>query len=342
MTRFQEPVRSTTASGLAERIGASVLRHGERTIEDICSLEEPDEKAVGFVASAKALRSASGLPGTVITTEALSTELPDSCSVLLHPKPNVGFAAAGRYLYGAGERLEDATVHPSAHIDDSASLEDGVAVGANAIVGAGVQIGAGTRIDPGAVIGENCRIGRDCIIGSNAVLASALLGDRVRVRAGTVIGDPGFGYVPGPRGIDEVVQIGRVILQDDVHVGANACIDRGALGDTVIGEGTKIGNLQQIAHNTRIGRHCIVVGNGGIAGSVTIGDGATLAGGVFTIDHASIGSGATVAGCTLVRGAIPAGETWGGIPARPIADYLRDVAEANARARKRRKGSGGE
>ena len=335
--RFFEPARRATLAALAEVAGARVLRGGELEIGDICSLDDPSDDAIGFVGSAKALAGASGLPAAVITTETLADRVPDETAVLLSPAPNVAFAAVGRHLYGAGERRPGQGVHPRAVVADNAKLEGDVAIAANAVVDAGVEIGEGTRIGPGAHIGEGCKIGRDCEIGANVVIRAALIGNRVRVRAGSVIGDPGFGYVPGPRGIDDVVQIGRVILQDDVHVGANACIDRGALGDTVISEGTKIGNLQQIAHNTRIGRHCIVVGNGGIAGSVEIGDGATLAGGVFTIDHASIGAGATVAGCTLVRGSVPAGETWGGIPARPIADYLRDVAEANARARKRRK-----
>ena len=337
--RFFEPVRSATVAELADLVGGSVLRGGDVAVSDICSLDDPAEGAIGFVASAKALRAAERLPTAVITTDAIASDVPDGHAVLVAGKPNVAFAAVGRHLYGMGESHRDDAVSPAAHVDSTAKLEDGVSIGPGAVVEADVEIGTGSVIEPGAVIGKGCKIGRNCTIGANAVLRACLLGDRVRVRAGSVVGDPGFGYVPGPRGIEDVPQIGRVILQDDVHVGANACIDRGALGDTVIGEGTKIGNLQQIAHNTRIGRHCIVVGNGGIAGSVTIGDGATLAGGVFTIDHAEIGSGATVAGCTLVRGKIPPGETWGGIPARPIADYLRDVAETMARARKRKRAS---
>ena len=336
--RFFDPVRSATLAELASLVGGTVERGHEMVVRDICSLDESCPDAIGFVASAKVLRGIEEWPSCVVTTSAFAERVPETVGVLVADKPNVAFAAIGRHLYGAGEPHEPRGIHADAHVDPAAEIEDGVTIAPGAVIETGAKVGRGTSIGSNAHVGENCAVGRDCTIGPNVVLNACLVGNRVRIRAGTVVGDPGFGYVPGPRGIDDVVQIGRVIIQDDVHVGANACIDRGALGDTVIGEGTKIGNMQQIAHNTRIGRHCIIVGNGGIAGSVTIGDGATVAGGVFTIDHAEIGAGATVAGCTMVRGAIPAGETWGGIPARPIADYLRDVAEVNARARKRRAG----
>ena len=334
--RFFEPVRSATVVEIAALVGGEIVRGADFAVRDICPLDAPRPDAIGFAAKPAALDGREAFPGAILVTAVAVDRVPEQIATIAVDMPNVAFAAVGRHLYGVGERAADLSVHPTAVVNASARLEDGVGVGPGAVVGAEVEIGSGTSIGAGTVIGDRCRIGRDCEIGPRVVLNACLLGNRVRVRAGTVIGDPGFGYVPGPRGIDDVVQIGRVILQDDVHVGANACIDRGALGDTVIGEGTKIGNLQQIAHNVRIGRHCIVVGNGGIAGSAVVGDGATLAGGVFTIDHAEVGPGATVAGASLVKGAIPPNETWGGIPARPIQDYLRDVAEANARARKRK------
>ena len=334
--RFFEPVRTATVEEIATLVDGSLVRGGERRVRTICSLEAPADEAIGFAAKPGALKDRTELPGALLVTAPAVDLVPEDVAVVVHDRPNVAFAAVGRHLYGAGEARSGLAVHPGASVDPSARLEGNVGVGPGAVIDAGVEIGSGTTIGPGAVIGPGCRIGRNCVIGPHVTLTASLVGDRVRIRAGSVVGDPGFGYVPGPRGIDEVVQVGRVILQDDVHVGANACIDRGALGDTVIGEGTKIGNMQQIAHNVRIGRHCIIVGNGGIAGSAVIGDGATLAGGVFTIDHATVEAGATVAGCTLVKGTVPAGETWGGIPARPIQDYLREVAEANARARKRK------
>ena len=332
--RFHEPSRATTLDDLASLTGGSVVRGGDTTIRDICALEAPVEGALAFLAR----RRKDEVPvrlAAVIVAAGHEGRVPDSVAVMVHDAPNIAFAAVGRHLYERAPASDG--VHERAIVDPSAVLEDGVTIGAGAVVEAGARIGRGTLVAPGAVIGRSCHVGRDCRIGPNAVLSSCLLGDRVEVQAGAAIGEPGFGYVPGPRGIDRVVQVGRVIVQDDVHIGANCCIDRGSLGDTVIGEGTVIGNLQQIAHNVRIGRHCIVVGNGGIAGSSTLGDGVTLAGGVFTSDHVAIGDGATLGGIALVRSDVPAGATWGGVPARPIAGYLRDMAEANARAHGRRK-----
>ena len=140
------------------------------------------------------------------------------------------------------------------------------------MIGPRAEIGAATVIGPGAVIGPDVRIGRDCAIGANASITHALIGDRVIIHAGARIGQDGFGYLPGPGGHRKVPQLGRVIVQDDVEIGANTTIDRGASRDTVIGEGTKIDNLVQIAHNVTIGRHCLLAGQVGISGSVTVGD----------------------------------------------------------------------
>src|SRR5262249_23744937 len=155
----------------------------------------------------------------------------------------------------------DTPVHPTAE------LENGVHVGFGVVIGAGARIGRGTVVGPNSVIGPGVAIGRDCVIGSNVVMGFALIGDRVRLLSGAVIGEAGFGVAGSSEGALDVPQLGRVILQDGVSVGANSCVDRGAYDDTVVGENTKIDNLVQIAHNVLIGRNCVFAAHSGISGS---------------------------------------------------------------------------
>jgi UDP-3-O-[3-hydroxymyristoyl] glucosamine N-acyltransferase len=230
-----------------------------------------------------------------------------------------------RFTSGSG-------ISGSATIDPSARLEEGVVVEANAVIAAGAEIGTGSVIAAGAAIGPGTRIGRDCHIGHAATVQHALLGNNVVVHPGARIGQDGFGYAPGPRGLLKIPQIGRVIIQDHVEIGANTTIDRGALDDTVIGEGTKIDNLVQIGHNVRIGRHCVLVAQVGVAGSATIGDGVMIGGAAGVNGHVTIGDGAQLAALSGVATDVPAGARWGGQPARPMRGFLRDAAEANARA----------
>jgi UDP-3-O-[3-hydroxymyristoyl] glucosamine N-acyltransferase len=208
------------------------------------------------------------------------------------------------------------------------------------VIGDGAQIGAGTVIGSGAVIGPGVAIGRDGEIGPRAVIGFALIGDRVRIYAGAVIGEAGFGATPGPTGLIDIPQLGRVIIQDGVTIGAGTCIDRGAFDDTVIGENTKIDNLVQIAHNVRVGRNCVMAAHTGISGSVTIGDGAQFGGKAGVADHLDIGQGARVAAGAGVMKDIPPGETWGGVPARPVRTWMRETAWLSKMAQRRGEGAG--
>jgi UDP-3-O-[3-hydroxymyristoyl] glucosamine N-acyltransferase len=199
-----------------------------------------------------------------------------------------------------------------------------------------------------AVIGPGVRIGRNCSIGAGASLMHSLIGDRVIIHPGSRIGQDGFGYLPDRGGPIKIPQTRRVIIQDDVEIGANTTIDRGGTRDTVIGEGTKIDNLVQIGHNCSIGRYCFIVSQTGISGSVDVGDYVMLGGQVGIADHLSIGAGAKLGARSGVISDVPAGVQWGGFPARPFREWLkaeavvgRLVREGGAKGQRGLKGEGG-
>jgi UDP-3-O-[3-hydroxymyristoyl] glucosamine N-acyltransferase len=209
-------------------------------------------------------------------------------------------------------------MHPSARLENGVTIDPGAAIGPQA------EIGAGTVIGSGAAIGPRVRIGRQWAIGSNSSISHSLIGDRVIVHPGCAIGQDGFGYVMGASG-RKVLQVGRVIIQDDVEIGAGTTIDRGANRDTMIGDGSKIDNLVQIGHNVSIGRHCFIVSQCGISGSVVIEDHVILAERVGLPDNVTIGEGAIVGARSGVMSDIPAGEKWLGYPAMPGREFLRGM-----------------
>jgi UDP-3-O-[3-hydroxymyristoyl] glucosamine N-acyltransferase len=214
-------------------------------------------------------------------------------------------------------------VAPGAFIHPEARLEPGVLIDPGVVVGARAEIGAGTRVAAHAVIGPDVRIGRDCSIGPHVSVMHALIGDRVILHPGVRIGQDGFGFAMSSKGHTKVPQIGRVIVQNDVEIGANTTIDRGATRDTVVGEGAQIDNLVQIAHNVTIGRHCVIVAQVGISGSSTVEDFAALGGQAGIAGHLRVGAGAQVAAKSGVMADVPPGGRWGGYPAVPIRTFFR-------------------
>ena len=251
-------------------------------------------------------------------------KVPTGCTAIVAKDPYRAFALISRRFYPEAD--VDGIIDDRAAIDPFARLEAGVSIAAGCWIGLGVEIGAGTRIGPNTVIGARCRIGRDCRIGPNVSVSHALIGDRVGLFAGVTIGEAGFGYAMGAGGHVPVPQLGRVIIQDDVDIGANSAIDRGAGPDTVVGEGTKIDNQVQIGHNVQIGRHCVLAGQVGIAGSAVLEDFVVLGGKAGIAGHLRIGAGAQVAGGSIVMRDIPPGARQCGAPARDIRGFFKEQA----------------
>jgi UDP-3-O-[3-hydroxymyristoyl] glucosamine N-acyltransferase len=266
--------------------------------------------------------------GACFVSEKLAAEVPAHIVRLITPKPYVAFVKTARALFADDLRplsiVGTRGVDPEASVHEDARLEDGVIVDPGAVIGPDAEIGAGTIICANVVVGPDVRIGRDCSIGPGASITHALIGDRVIIHAGVRIGQDGFGYIPGVDHL-KVPQLGRVIVQNDVEIGAGTTVDRGGGRDTVIGEGTKIDNLVQIAHNVAIGRNCLIAGHAGISGSVTIGEYVRLGGKVGISDHVHIGNRAQIIASSGVMHDVPDGQTWGGAPAKPQREYFREL-----------------
>jgi len=321
--RFYEDLGPVSLADLATLTGSSLARPqtGGLAIHTAAPLDKAGEGGVAFLSDR---RYAAALKDTrasaCFLTPANADQAPEGCAVLVNPRPQAAWAAAAAALHRPRVHSGAEAIHPTAE------LEEGVLVGPGARIGPSARVGRGTVIAPNAVIGPGVAIGRDCRIGAGVYLGFALLGDRVQVLAGAIIGEAGFGATAAETGIVDIPQLGRVILQDNVTVGALTCIDRGAWDDTVIGENTKIDNMVQIAHNVRMGRNCVMAAQTGLSGSITVGEGVRFGGRAGVADHLNIGSGAAIAGAAGVMKDVPAGETWGGFPAKPVRQWMREVA----------------
>jgi UDP-3-O-[3-hydroxymyristoyl] glucosamine N-acyltransferase len=336
-SRFYEDLGSASVDDLLQITGATLAdgsAGGDAMVRGVAPLARAWPGDVSFFSDARYLDALKTTrAGACFLTPAQAEFAPPGCAVLLTSEPQIAYAKAANRLHRPRLMPADfVQAHPTA------TLEAGVVLAPGVVVGPGASIGAGTHVGANAVIGSGVAIGRDCTIGSNVTIGFALIGDRVRILAGAVIGEAGFGISASKGAAVDLPQLGRVILQDGVTVGANSCIDRGAWEDTVVGENTKIDNLVQIGHNVQLGRSCVLCGSVGLSGSTIVGDGVMFGAKAGIADHVTIGAGAQVMAAAGVMGDIPAGETWGGAPAVRARQFWRQVAwvsrMVNARSRR--------
>jgi len=324
-----------TLGELIRQLGGVLTQGSEKTlVTGVNSSVNATEAEVTFGEDARSVFAAlTSAAGVVVLKPGLMEPGGSKQAVVETREPRLWFARAAKLL---SKTLSVAGVHTSAVVDPTAELAAGVTVAACAVVGAGAVIGSGTRIEAGAVVGEGVRIGQDCRIYPRAVLYSGVtLGDRVVLHAGAVLGADGFGYVRenATGRYTQFPQQGRLVVEDDVEIGANSTVDRGALETTRIGRGTKIDNLVHVGHNCQIGEDVILVALTGVSGSSTIGNGAIIAGQVGIGDHAHVGPGVILGGQsgvfngkTVTNDGLKPGTVLFGTPARPLRQVMREQA----------------
>jgi UDP-3-O-[3-hydroxymyristoyl] glucosamine N-acyltransferase len=313
-----------TVGEVARRLEAPLDGDAARPLRTVAPLDEAGPDALSWLGSAKyadklaSTRAAAVLapPGTTVPAGLACVRVADPDLALTQV---LSWFAPPRPVVPPG-------IHPTAVVESGATV-DGAAIGPSVFVGAGARIGAGTQLHAGVYVGGVAQVGADCVIWPNVVVRERCrIGDRVVIHSNSTIGADGFGYLFRGREHRKIPQIGIVVIEDDVEIGANTCIDRARSGETRIGRGTKIDNLVQIAHNCRIDEHCIIVGQVGLSGSCSLGKYAVLAGQVGISDHVHVGEGALIGGQSGVHCDVPPGSRWVGLPAQNAADMARQWA----------------
>lgn len=328
---FYKQYPSLTLAEIAASTKATLAdtTRGDHVITGLASLDEAGPHHLTFFDNVRyADQLAQTRAGACLVSERYKGELPAHVTVLRAKAPFAAFVTLASQMHADALRPQSGFaltgIAASAIIHPSARLEDDVTVDPLAVIGPDVEIGAGTVIGSGVVIASGVKIGRDCNVGANSSIQYALIGNNVLIHPGCLIGQDGYGFIFAETH-RKVPQTGRVLIQNDVEIGAGTSIDRGSLRDTVIGEGTKIDNQVQIGHNVTIGRHCLIAAKCGLAGSLTLGDNVALGAMVGLNNHITIGDGAQVTAMSGVKDSIPAKGRWGGFFAKPTKQWFREI-----------------
>jgi UDP-3-O-[3-hydroxymyristoyl] glucosamine N-acyltransferase len=311
---------------LAELTGGTVRGNPELSITGFCSLENPSPTSISFLERSKdAAKLSNIMLGAIVTTDALAHFFPDTIVVA---NPKLAFIQImEKFLDGNGRGLREGRIHGRAVVDPDALIAESTQVEPNAVIASGVRIGERCFIGPNCYLGRNVVIGDDCYIHANvSIYSGSRLGSHIEIQSGTVIGSAGFGYVPTKEGHRRFPQVGSVVIEDHVEIGANCCIDRAALDETVIHAGTKIDNLVQIAHGVRVGNHCVIAAQTGVSGGTSIGNWCVIGGQAGFQGHITVGDQSIVAAQSGVFSDLPFQSKVSGYPARPHAQSLKVLA----------------
>jgi UDP-3-O-[3-hydroxymyristoyl] glucosamine N-acyltransferase len=324
---------------VAATCGAAVPSE-QRLLVGVAPLQSAGPDQVSFLDNRRYLPALeASRAGAVIVHPDMAAKVPAGAVALVTTEPYLGWARVAGLFHPVPPVRPG--VHPRALVEPDAEVDPTTEVGPFAVIGAGARIGPNCRIGAGAVIGPGVVLGTGCRVGAHASVSHALLGDRVYVYPGARIGQEGFGFAMTERGFFTVPQLGRVILEDDVEVGANSTIDRGSAQDTVIGAGSRLDNLVQIGHNVRLGRCCVIVSQAGISGSTTLEDFVMVGGQGGLTGHLHIGRRARIGAQAGVMADVAAGTEVVGSPALPVREFFRQVAMLRRIAAERRRSAAG-
>lgn len=320
------PTLSLTAQAVADLVGGRLSGNGALVLTGVAPLESAGGSDLSLLTSPRYLGQFAGSrAGCVLLPPEFADHRGEVPARIVVDRPQAALQAVLAALHT--EAGPPPGVHPTAVLGAGVLLGDAVALGPRVVVGDGVRLGDRVVVGAGAVIEAGAEVGADSVLGSNVtVCRAAVIGRRVRVKAGAVIGGQGFGYLSGPEGHQRIPHVGGCRIEDDVDIGANSCVDRGSIGDTVVGRGSKLDNLVHVAHNVRIGEGCLLMAGAMVAGSTRLGRGVILAGQAGVVGHLELGDGVRVAAQTGVISSVPAGTEVSGFPGRPHREHMRAVA----------------